>query len=123
MKRGVITIGKNGTVSVSDVPVWMSVEEMADLFGVFGFYIRKAIQTVYKDGVIMEAGTKVCMNIDSRTNMDVYSLETVIAVSYKIKSANASLFRNYLESRILQEYKRSIMYLMLPECCRSENYN
>lgn len=35
MERGIITISKNGVVSVPSAPIWMTQFEIADLFGVF----------------------------------------------------------------------------------------
>lgn len=35
MERGIITISENGTVTMPTAPVWMTMQEMADLFMVF----------------------------------------------------------------------------------------
>ena len=42
MERGIITISENGTVTMPTAPVWMTMQEMADLFMVFYYDIRKA---------------------------------------------------------------------------------
>ena len=52
MNRGVITISEKGAVIISTTPVWMTQFEIADLFGVFSCYIRKAIHTIYKLSLI-----------------------------------------------------------------------
>ena len=36
MNRGVITISESGTVSMPSAPVWMSLQEIADMYNVFG---------------------------------------------------------------------------------------
>lgn len=56
MKRGIITIN-SGVVGIPTAPVCMTQEEVADLFNVYGRDIRRAINAVYKDGVLSEAGT------------------------------------------------------------------
>ena len=43
MQRGVITINEMGAVTIPAAPVWMTKFEIADLFGVFAYDIRKAI--------------------------------------------------------------------------------
>lgn len=99
MKRGIITITDN-VVYIPDVPIWMSQAEMADLFGVFGYYIRKAVKNIYKDSALSELETMRCIKIDRRTSMDVYSLEMVIVLSYRINSIKADIFRKYLAGRL-----------------------
>ena len=49
MERGIITISENGTVTMPTAPVWMTMQEMADLFMVFYYDIRKAIRSIYKN--------------------------------------------------------------------------
>ena len=95
MKRGIITITDN-VVYIPDVPIWMSQAEMADLFGVFGYY---------KDSALSELETMRCIKIDRRTSMDVYSLEMVIALSYRINSIKADIFRKYLAGRLQSKNK------------------
>ncbi|GAA6368059.1 hypothetical protein [Odoribacter splanchnicus] len=104
MKRGIITITDN-VVYIPDVPIWMSQAEMADLFGVFGYYIRKAVKNIYKDSALSELETMRCIKIDRRTSMDVYSLEMVIALSYRINSIKADIFRKYLAGRLQSKNK------------------
>lgn len=48
MDRGIITISENGTVTMPTAPVWMTQQEICDAFNVFGCYVRKAVQAIYK---------------------------------------------------------------------------
>ena len=48
MNRGVITISESGTVSMPTDTVWMTMQEIADMYNVFGCYVRKAIKAVFK---------------------------------------------------------------------------
>ena len=38
MNRGVITISESGTVSMPTDTVWMTMQEIADMYNVFGCY-------------------------------------------------------------------------------------
>lgn len=102
MKRGIITIMENGTVAVPTVPVWMSQQEMADMFEVFGHYIRKAVREIYKDGVLTELETMRNIVMDENTDMDVYSLEMIIAVSFRIGGEKARQLRTYISHRMMK---------------------
>ena len=43
MNRGVITISESGTVSMPTDTVWMTMQEIADMYNVFGCYVCKAL--------------------------------------------------------------------------------
>ena len=122
MKRGVIIIADN-VVNIPDVPIWMSQAEMADMFGVFGYYIQKAIKSIYKDNVLLEPETKRCIIMDRMTSMDVYSLEIIIAVSFKIMSDNAGIFRKYLINQLQLKNSNKIMYMNLSGFRKDTPYN
>ncbi len=100
MKRGIITINKVGAVTVPTVPVWMTKFEMADLFGVFAYDIRKTIRQIYKSGELQEHETMKYIRQDDRANYDVYSLEMVVALAFRLHSKEAIAFRHFLISRL-----------------------
>ncbi len=49
MERGLITISETGMFTIPTAPVWMTQFEIADLFGVFSYDVRKAIHAIYKN--------------------------------------------------------------------------
>ena len=122
MKRGIITITDN-VVYIPDVPIWMSQAEMADLFGVFGYYIREAVKNIYKDSALSELETMRCIKIDRRTSMDVYSLEMVIALSYRINSIKADIFRKYLAGRLQSKNNGKFMCITLSDFRKDKVYH
>ncbi len=64
MNRGVITISESGTVSMPTDTVWMTMQEIADMYNVFGCYVRKAVKAVFKDGILK---SRVCVVMSGRT--------------------------------------------------------
>ena len=62
MIRGIITITDN-VVKIPNVPIWMSQADMDAKFGVFGYYIRKAVKNIYKDSVLSELETMRCIKM------------------------------------------------------------
>ena len=57
MNRGIITISETGAVTMPTVSVWMTQQEIADLFGVFSCHVRKAIRSIYKNKEVNELDT------------------------------------------------------------------
>ncbi len=96
MKRETITI-KNGIVSVpASAEIWMTQHEITDLFGCFVSKVNSNIRSILKSGVLRE--TDVCrMYYYQKGNfVEVYSLEIIIALSFRIGSRNAEVFRKWL---------------------------
>ena len=100
MERGIITITENGTVTMPTAPVWMTQQEMCDTFNVFGCYIRKAIAAIYKNNELSEEKTVRHVRQDGRICYDVYSLEMVIAVAFRLRSREAMAFRKFIVERL-----------------------
>lgn len=100
MERGIITITENGAVTMPTAPVWMTQQEMSDAFNVFGCHIRKAVHTIYKNMELLESETKRYIRQDNGINYDVYSLEMVIAVSFKLRNREAMTFRKFIVGRL-----------------------
>ena len=100
MDRGIITISENGTVIIPTAPVWMTQQEMSDAFNVFGCDIRKAVHAIYKNGELLESETKRYIKQDNGINYDVYSLEMVIAVSFKLRSRESMAFRRFIMDKL-----------------------
>lgn len=93
MERGIITISENGAVTMPTAPVWMTMQEMSDAFNVFGCDIRRAIRVIYKNHELLEEETKRYIRQDERTRYEVYSLEMMVAVAFKLRTKECMAFR------------------------------
>ena len=96
MDRGIITITENGVVTMPTAPVWMTQQEMSDAFNVFG----RAVHTIYKNMELLESETKRYIRQDNGINYDVYTLEMVIAVSFKLRSRESMVFRRFIMGKL-----------------------
>ena len=81
-------------------PVWMTQQEMSDAFNVFGCYIRKAIASIYKNNELSEEETVRHVRQDGRICYDVYSLEMVVAVAFRLRSRESMAFRKFIMERL-----------------------
>ncbi len=100
MERGIITISKNGVVGVPSAPIWMTQFEIADFFGVFSSVVRKAIQSIYKNKELNEVETQKYIRQTDDISYDVYNLEMVVAVAFRICSRESILFRKFVVNEI-----------------------
>ena len=100
MSRGIITISETGAVTMPTTPVWMTKFEIADLFEVFSCDIRKAIWAIYKNKELSETDTMKYIKQTDGISYDVYNLEMVIAIAFRICSKETLLFRRFVISEI-----------------------
>ena len=92
-------------------PVWMTQQEMSDAFNVFGCDIRKAVYAIYKNMELFESETKRYIRQDNGINYDVYSLEMVIAVSFKLRSRESMAFRRFFMERLCTVSREKPLHL------------
>ena len=120
MNRGIITISETGTVTMPTASVWMTQFEIADLFGVFSCHVRKAIRSIYKNKELNELDTMKYLRQADGISYDVYSLEMIIAVAFKICSKESVLFRRFVINEI-SGTKRGTPVTLFVFCGRSDN--
>lgn len=111
MNRGIITISETGTVIMPTAPVWMTQFEIADLFGVFSCEIHKAIRVIYKNKELNEIDTMKYIKQTDGISYDVYSLEMIIAIAFRICSKESILFRRFVINEICATRKGHLVTL------------
>ena len=99
MKRGMITISETGAVVVPEIPVWMTLPEIAEMLGVFEYNVRRVIKSIYRNKELYEFETMKYVKQSDGISYDVYNLEMVVAVSFKIQSKKSRVFRQFLMKR------------------------
>ncbi len=100
MNRGIITISETSAVTIPTAPVWMTQFEIADLLGVFYCDVRKAIRSIYKNKELDEVDTMRYIKQANGISYDVYSLEMVIAVAFRICSIESMAFRQFVMGKV-----------------------
>ena len=120
MNRGIITIRETGAVIMPTASVWMTKFEIADLFGVFSCDIRKAIRTIYKNKELVEIDTTKYIKQPDGICYDVYNLEMVIAIAFKICSKGTLLFRRFVINEICATQKGNPITLFF-SCGKGSN--
>ena len=124
MERGIIAITENGAVTMPTAPVWMAQQEMSDAFNVFGCDIRRAIHAIYKNGELLEGETMRHVRQDDRICYDVYSLEMVLAVAFKLRTKECMAFRKFVMEKLYTASRKEPLYLFFsPAAYPRKEYN
>ncbi|GHT33181.1 hypothetical protein AGMMS49574_18290 [Bacteroidia bacterium] len=98
MKNRKITI-ENGIVAIPG-EVSMNIAEIANLFDIFYQTAKRNIRLIEKSGVADGNYSQSCSCDRSQLYPDYYGLEMVIALSFRIQSKNAEIFRKYIMNKV-----------------------
>ena len=87
--------------------VWLSIDQMAELFGRDRSVIGKHVRTIFKEGELQKDSVwaKFAFTAsDGKTYLvDYYNLDVIISVGYRVKSIQGTKFRIWATS-ILRQY-------------------
>lgn len=96
MKREVISI-ENGIVHIpQSIDCWMTQHEIATLFECFVAKVNSNIRSILKSGVLRESDVCRIYRYQNGSFVEQYNLEMITALSFRIKSKNAEVFRKCL---------------------------
>ncbi len=108
MDRGLISI-VGGRVVVTPAAgtyggraVWMTKHQIADLFGCFVAKVVSNIAVVLKSGVLNESRVCCFHCYKDGGGVELYSLEIISALAFRIDTCNANIFRQWLMERAMQ---------------------
>ena len=114
MKREIITIGKDGRIAIPANPQ-MTDFEIAELFGVSVPKIRPNIRSLLKSGVCRDDHSDGGVVIGKTIYPEYYGLEMIVTLSFRINSANARVFREYVLKRIIANNRQQTIFISLPQ--------
>lgn len=95
-------------VRLENETVWLTQQQIADLFGTKRPAITKHLSNIFKSGELEEGST--CSILEhmaadgSRTySTKYYNLDVILSVGYRVNSVNATMFRRWA-NQVLKEY-------------------
>ena len=95
-------------VRLDNETVWLTQQQIADLFGTKRPAITKHLSNIFKSGELEEEST--CSILEhmaadgSRTySTKYYNLDVILSVGYRVNSVNATMFRRWA-NQVLKEY-------------------
>ena len=108
LKNEIILFENQGVkleVNLKDETVWLTQNQMAELFGKAKSTINEHIKNIYKEGELIEKETMTKFGnsefADKPTNY--YNLDMIIAIGFRVKSSEGTKFRIWANEK-LKEY-------------------
>lgn len=100
-ERNIITIDEYGRLNIptDTVSVWMTEAELVELFGTTAGAVHTGIKAIFKENALRNCEVCKCVRLDSGNNADVYNMEVVVALAFRLNTYPASVFRKWLVKR------------------------
>ena len=105
MKRDIIII-EDKAVSVTGNDVWMTAGEIAGLFHTGVPAVNAAIKAILKADVLSDYEVCRYIQLENGLYADVYSLEIIIPVAFRLNTYCTHVFRTWLVCKALSKEKR-----------------
>jgi hypothetical protein len=104
MKRGEIII-RERTITIVPVngTVWLSDWQIAQLFEVFQAKISSNIRSILKSGILRTEDVFCCYHYENGNCVDLYNLEMITALAFRIHSYKTDLFRTWLMKQAVKQ--------------------
>ena len=112
MTRGTIIIEDN-RVSVTGNGVWMTATEIAELFHISVPAVNAAIRAVRKADVLSDYEVCRYIQLENGLYADVYSLEIIIPVAFRLNTYCTHVFRTWLVCKALSKEKRQAYVMFI----------
>ena len=95
-------------VRVQEDSVWLTQQQIADLFGTKRPAITKHLKNIYSSGELEESSTCSILELMGNDGRQMYStkfynLDVILSVGYRVNSINATAFRRWA-NQVLKDY-------------------
>ena len=123
MERSTITITRSGVkITLADDGIWLSQSEIAQLFDVFVSKISSNIRSVLESGVLDHSDMCRYHEHPNGKITELYNLEMIAALAFRIDSPNAKIFRKWLITKTAsQNADIKMNVLAFTDNCRAVN--
>ena len=114
MKRNIIKIeGKAVIVTTAltgnyignelGIRIWMTVWEIAEAFNVSGTAVVSAIKAIRKTDILNDYEVCKYIHMDNGNTADVYSLEMMIPIAFRLNTYYTDIFRKWIVSKVYEK--------------------
>lgn len=103
----------NITLPTDAGSIAMTEWELCELFGVIAPTIRAGIKALCKSGVMREHEIRDTIRLSDKRSMEVYNLETITALAFRINTFGAEQVRRAILERLHLRKEKTSVFLSL----------
>lgn len=125
MKREIITIDEQGRLDIptDTAAIWMTEAEIVELFGTTAGVVHTGIKAIFKENAQTDYEVCKCIRLDSGNNADVYNLEMVVALAFRIRSQGATKLREYILRTLGAVDKQPAINILMACTCKTSGHS
>lgn len=83
--------------------IWMTVWEIAEAFNVSGTAVVSAIKAIRKTDILNDYEVCKYIHMDNGNTADVYSLEMIIPIAFRLNTYYTDIFRKWIISKVYEK--------------------
>ena len=126
-ERNIITMDEYGRIhfpSTTSNDIWMSTNELIELFGITSPTLKANIKAIYKSGILDECEVQRCIKLYNGISIDVYALPMIIALSFRLNTLGAYKVRECVMNKLTTNLRNQILFLNVRthECMNKSKY-
>lgn len=114
-ERNIIMIDKYGGLKMptDTTVIWMTEAEIVELFGTTTGAVYAGIKTIFKENVLHDYEARKYVLLENGNGADVYNLEMVVALAFRIRSQGATRLREYILRTLGTVNKRPAINILM----------
>ncbi|GAY30922.1 MULTISPECIES: hypothetical protein [Bacteroidaceae] len=126
-ERNIITMDEYGRIhfpSTTNNDIWMSTNELVELFGIMYPTLKANIKAIYKNRILDECEVQRCIKLYNGISIDVYALPMIIALSFRLNTLGAYKVRECVMNKLTTNLRSQILFLNVRthECMNKSKY-
>ncbi len=125
-ERNIITMDEYGTIHFPNISnnIWMSTNELIELFGIMYPTLKANIKAIYKSGILDECEVQRCIKLSNGISTDVYALPMIIGLSFRLDTLGAYRVKECVMNKLTAKPQKGILFLNVRthECMNENKY-
>lgn len=123
--RNIIKIDECGGLKMptDTANVWMTAMELAELFGTTAGAVHTRIKALLKENVLRDYEVCKYIRLENGNGADVYNLEIIIAIAFRIHAQGATRLREYILHTLDTVSKRPAINILMTCSRKTDEYS
>ena len=115
MKRTIITVDGNGTLSIPSnfENLWMSESELVDMLYVTASKLKTVIRAIYKEGMLLMSEVQQKQETSNGIWQTLYGFPMVVAICFRLSSNGAAQLRDAIIKRLYGAKEKTAIVLQI----------
>lgn len=115
MKRTIITVDGNGTLSIPSnfENLWMSESELVDMLYVTAPKLKTVIRAIYKEGMLLMSEVQQKQETSNGIWQTLYGFPMVVAICFRLSSNGAAQLRDAIIKKLYGAKEKTAIVLQI----------